>query len=47
MPIFGKKTGFVSMQPLSTSPDCLRELWALSGLDMAGVTLVPVMPFTS
>ena len=29
-----------------TDPDCLRELWALGGADMAGdVTLVPVSPF--
>ena len=29
-----------------TDPDCLRELWALSGHDMAeDVELVPVMPF--
>ena len=29
-----------------TDPDCLRELWALSGRDMADdVTLVPVSPF--
>jgi phytoene desaturase len=29
-----------------TDPDCLRELWALSGQDMAAdVTLEPVMPF--
>ena len=29
-----------------TDPDCLRELWALSGHDMADdVTLMPVMPF--
>jgi phytoene desaturase len=29
-----------------TDPDCLRELWALSGNDMAAdVTLTPVMPF--
>lgn len=29
-----------------TDPDCLRELWALSGRDMADdVTLLPVMPF--
>ena len=29
-----------------TDPDCLRELWALSGNDMAAdVTLKPVMPF--
>lgn len=29
-----------------TDPDCLRELWALSGRDMAeDVTLVPVTPF--
>ena len=29
-----------------TDPDCLRELWALSGSDMADdVTLMPVMPF--
>ena len=29
-----------------TDPDCLRELWALSGHDMAeDIELVPVMPF--
>ena len=29
-----------------TDPDCLRELWALSGRDLADdVTLLPVMPF--
>lgn len=29
-----------------TDPDCLRELWALSGRDMAAdVTLLPVSPF--
>jgi phytoene desaturase len=29
-----------------TDPDCLKELWALSGQDMAAdVTLEPVMPF--
>ncbi len=29
-----------------TDPDCLRELWSLSGRDMADdVTLAPVMPF--
>ena len=29
-----------------TDPDCLKELWALSGHDMAeDVTLLPVMPF--
>ncbi|KMS53447.1 phytoene dehydrogenase [Novosphingobium barchaimii LL02] len=29
-----------------TDPDCLRELWALSGSDIADdVTLMPVMPF--
>ena len=29
-----------------TDPDCLKELWALSGADMADdVTLVPVSPF--
>lgn len=29
-----------------TDPDCLRELWALSGRDMAGdVEIVPVSPF--
>ena len=29
-----------------TDPDCLRELWALTGADMAvDVTLVPVHPF--
>ncbi|WP_232494733.1 phytoene desaturase [Novosphingobium kaempferiae] len=29
-----------------TDPECLRELWALSGRDMADdVTLMPVMPF--
>jgi phytoene desaturase len=29
-----------------TDPDCLRELWALSGRDMAeDVTIVPVAPF--
>jgi len=29
-----------------TDPDCLQQLWALSGRDMAGdVTLLPVMPF--
>jgi phytoene desaturase len=29
-----------------TDPDCLRELWALSGADLAGdVDLVPVTPF--
>ncbi len=29
-----------------TDPDCLRELWALSGRVMdEDVTLVPVMPF--
>lgn len=29
-----------------TDPDCLRELWSLSGHDMADdVTLMPVMPF--
>ena len=45
---FWEKDGFVfdAGPTVITDPDCLRELWALSGHDMAkDVTLVPVMPF--
>ena len=45
---FWEKDGFVfdAGPTVITDPNCLRELWALSGHDMAkDVTLVPVMPF--
>ncbi len=45
---FWEKDGFVfdAGPTVITDPDCLRELWALSGNDMAkDVTLAPVMPF--
>ncbi len=45
---FWEKDGFVfdAGPTVITDPDCLRELWALSGHDMAkDVTLAPVMPF--
>ncbi len=43
-----EKEGFVfdAGPTVITDPDCLRELWALSGRDMdEDVTLAPVMPF--
>ncbi|OQW47871.1 MAG: phytoene dehydrogenase [Proteobacteria bacterium SG_bin6] len=43
-----EKDGFVfdAGPTVITDPDCLRELWALSGRDMdEDVTLKPVMPF--
>ncbi|OYY79618.1 MAG: phytoene dehydrogenase [Sphingomonas sp. 28-62-20] len=43
-----EKDGFVfdAGPTVITDPDCLKELWALSGRDMADdVTLAPVMPF--
>lgn len=45
---FWEKDGFVfdAGPTVITDPDCLRELWALSGHDMEkDVTLAPVMPF--
>lgn len=45
---FWEKDGFVfdAGPTVITDPDCLRELWALSGHDMdKDVTLAPVMPF--
>jgi phytoene desaturase len=45
---FWEKDGFVfdAGPTVITDPDCLRELWSLSGHDMAkDVTLAPVMPF--
>jgi phytoene desaturase len=45
---FWEKDGFVfdGGPTVITDPDCLRELWSLSGRDMAeDVTLDPVMPF--
>ncbi|MBY0581531.1 MAG: phytoene desaturase [Sphingomonas sp.] len=43
-----EKEGFVfdAGPTVITDPDCLKELWSLSGRDMADdVTLMPVMPF--
>ncbi len=45
---FWEKEGFVfdAGPTVITDPDCLRELWSLSGRDMdEDVTLTPVMPF--
>jgi len=45
---FWEKDGFTfdAGPTVITDPDCLRELWALSGRDMdEDVTLAPVMPF--
>ena len=45
---YWEKEGFVfdAGPTVITDPDCLQQLWALSGRDMADdVTLMPVMPF--
>jgi phytoene dehydrogenase-like protein len=47
-PISGKRDGFTfdAGPTVITDPACLKELWALSGHDMAeDVELMPVMPF--